>query len=62
MKTETTFSCGWCGADCSSEEDKIIHEPECEIMFQFQKEEMERDERRRMENQLWEEEHAAGRI
>ena len=59
--TKTT-KCGWCGADCSSPEDLVIHEAECDVMLEEQHKEMEKEERRRMENQLWEEEHAAGRI
>lgn len=54
--------CGWCGKEFNTFMDVNTHIPECEVMLDEMKREQERDEQRRLENQLWEEEHAAGRI
>lgn len=60
--TQTPLFCGWCGKEFNGPMTAKIHEGNCEVMLEEQQKEIERDERHRMESQLWEEEHAAGRI
>lgn len=59
--TQTTHYCAWCNFSFPSEESKLFHEGGCEVMKEEMNKEAEKEERRQMENQLWEEEHAAGR-
>lgn len=62
MTTQTTIRCGFCGREFSDEEMLAHHGLDCESMTEQLQREGEIELRRRQENQLWEEEHAAGRI
>jgi hypothetical protein len=54
--------CGWCGSHMPEAELKDHEQYRCEAMLEEFQRECEHDQRRQLENQLWEEEHAAGRI
>lgn len=54
--------CGWCGSHYGSQGSLAEHQDECQNMIDEMEKDFRRDEQRRLENQLWEEEHEAGRI
>lgn len=57
MSTNKPNFCGWCGKEFNGPITTKIHENNCEVMLEEHQKEIERDERRRLETELWEQEN-----